>query len=194
MDFKIVGDRLLKEYPWLKDYTEITEEHIYFSVLANNFYASSLVPLIVYGSKNKFPKLCIEGCLSSTPSSFPSRIDYSNELDKSTWDLTDSQSCYDNTYEAIIKYIPMVKAAVDWYNAIDFTHVEDTLNSLKMVHENGFKWGMHIDNIYICIMYPTVFTPCFRAIIRKQGQPYDKWVRFSEFTIDDLLSKIAEED
>lgn len=194
MNFKIVGDKLLKEYPELKDYMEIAEDHIYFSIAANYFNQSSLCPLQVYASSSKFSKLCLEGCLDCIPSSFPSRIEYSNDLNKCVWDLNDTQRCYDDVYNEIIKYIPMIKAAIEWYSTIDFTQVEDTLNTLGFEHENGFKWGLRIGDLYVCVLYPTAFTPCFRAIIRKPGQSYNNWIRFSEFTIDELMHKIMEEN
>lgn len=191
--FKIVGDRLLKEYPELKDYVKITDDYLHFSIIANSFEQSALSPLAVYASTSKFPKLCVEGHLDCIPSSFPSRIDYPNQLYKCPWDLNDTQRCYDDVYKEITKYIPMIKAAIEWYNTIDFTHVEDTLNTLGFNHESSLTWRLSVGNICLAIACPTVRSPYFGAIIRKSGQSYANWVRFSEFTIDELLNKIVEE-
>ncbi len=189
MDFTFVGNRLLADNPWLKNYIEIAEDHIYFSVCANNFDNSSFSPLAIYASSSN--KLCLEGCLATGPVIFPSRIVYDNGLKKFTFNLNDTQDCYNKVYRLIVPYLDQIKTAIDWFKSIDFSYVEDILNTLGFTHEDTFKWGLKLKDLYICILCPIVFRPCFHAFIKKPGQSYNDWVKFDEFTIDDLLSKMV---
>lgn len=192
LDFRIISDRLGKEYPWLSTNKSSDKNYIKFSIKANSFSSYNLCLLnIETVLTTKGQQLVLTGPVLNENIQFPSShwVRSQQKIFKRT--LKDNQADYEWCYNIINEYMPKIKEAIDWYNSINADYVEMTLKDL------GFKeyidgWHLHINDITVTVILPLADLPCFRANVQNEdGYFKDGWAAC--YTFDELLDKLIEE-
>lgn len=133
-DFRIIGDRLGKDYPWLKANKSSDKNHIRFSIKANSFGSYSLYLLsieIVVTTKGS--QLFLSGPVLNKNIQFPCSHWIKPQEKTFKRNLEDNPTDYEWCYNLINKYIPKIKEGIEWYNSVNCDYAEMTLKDL------GFK-------------------------------------------------------